>query len=306
MDRRSFVQAVVGGAAAASVPGLKALAAEPRALRATALGERLAVIAGAGGNVTVLQGPEGPLLVDGGSAEASADLLALVGQQSGSRSVFALFNTHWHPEQTGANLALGERGTRIIAHENTRLWLGTDIDSVWQGRHFAPLPRAALPGETFYTTGKLSYGGEQIDYGHLLQAHTDGDIYVFLRNANVLVVGDLLAPGAYPVSDPETNGWINGMVAANKALLDLANAGTRIVPGQGPAQTRADLQRQYDMLIVVRDRLFDLVKQGMSADEMLAARPTREYDERCGNPELFIRNAAKGMAAHARQINGVV
>ncbi|MEP7312727.1 MAG: MBL fold metallo-hydrolase, partial [Pseudomonadota bacterium] len=279
LDRRSFVQTVVAGVAAAAVPGLQVLAAEQAPLRATSLGERLAVIAGAGGNVTVLQGPEGPLLVDGGNAAASAGLLALVALQAGSSAVFALFNTHWHPEQTGSNLALGERGTRIIAHENTRLWLGTDIDSTWQGRHFAPLPHAALPGETFYTTGKLKYGGEQIDYGHLMQAHTDGDIYVYLRSANVLVVGDLLAPGAYPVSDPDTNGWINGMVAANKSLLDLANATTRIVPGQGPVQSRADLQRQYDMLIVVRDRLFDLIKQGLSADEMLAARPTREFDE---------------------------
>jgi len=305
------VQAVIGGTVGASLPPVRALAAEARAsqvtaLQATNLGERVAVIAGAGGNVTVLQGPDGPLLVDGGTAAASADLLAQVARLSGGRAVQALFNTHWHPEQTGSNVALGGRGTRIIAHENTRLWLGTDIDSTWQRRHFAPLPRAGLPSETFYTNGHMKHGGEQIDYGYLLQAHTDGDIYVYLRGSNVLVVGDLLAVGAYPISDPDTNGWINGMVAASKALLDLAGEGTRIVPGQGPVQTRADLQRQYEMLVVVRDRLFDQVKQGLDADEMLAARPTREYDERCGNPELFIRNAAKGMAAHARQITGVV
>ena len=309
-NRRAFLKATLGGAAVATLAQWAPQAAFARSkatpLAATKLNDRVTVLSGAGANVVAIGGADGALLVDGGLEARSGELLKLALKETSAKRVSTLINTHWHPEQTGSNVALGGRGTRIIAHENTRLWLGTDIDSTWQRRHFAPLPRAGLPSETFYTTGHMNHGGEQIDYGYLLQAHTDGDIYVYLRGSNVLVVGDLLAAGAYPVSDPDTNGWINGMVAANKALLDLAGEATRIVPGQGPVQTRADLQRQYEMLVVVRDRLFDQVKQGLDADEMLAARPTRDYDERWGNPELFIRNAAKGMAAHARQITGVV
>ena len=247
---------------------------------------------------------EGPLLVDGGAAEHSAELLRAVRAQGDARPVKILFNTHWHPEQTGSNTTLGRAGARIIAHENTRLWLGTQLDSAWQHRRFAPLPPAGLPNDTFYTHGTLAWGGERIDYGHLLQAHTDGDIYVYFRDSNVLAVGDLLAVGSFPILDYETLGWIGGMVAANKALLELCDAQTRIVPGQGPVQTRADLQAQYDMLLVLRDRLFALVKQGLSAEEMIAAAPAREYQARCGSPDFFIRCAARGLAIHARRSPG--
>ena len=265
----------LGGVLAAALP--PAPAAVAARVQPTQLAPHLQLLAGAGGNVTLLQAAEGPLLVDGGAAEHSAELLRAVRAQGDARPVKILFNTHWHPEQTGSNTTLGRAGARIIAHENTRLWLGTQLDSAWQHRRFAPLPPAGLPNDTFYTHGTLAWGGERIDYGHLLQAHTDGDIYVYFRDSNVLAVGDLLAVGSFPILDYETLGWIGGMVAANKALLELCDAQTRIVPGQGPVQTRADLQAQQDMLLVLRDRLFALVKQGLSAEEMIAAAPAREY-----------------------------
>jgi len=261
--------AVVGRpcAAAAAAPGV------------SPLGARLALLQGYGGNVTLLTGPAGPLLVDGGSAPHTAALLSAVAAHSGSKQVPVLFNSHWHPEQTGANERLGRAGARIIAHENTKLWLSSDFESPWQKRHYTPAPRVALPNDTFYTTGSLVHGGERVDYGYVLQAHTDSDIWVFFRDANVLVASD---------------------------LLDLANADTRIVPGLGPVQTREDLKRQLDMLLVLQERLYTLLRDGRSADEMLAAQPTREYDARCGDPELFIRNAFRGMSAHVRQIPVIV
>lgn len=303
-SRRRFLSMALAGLAAAGTASVRAAPAT-RITVATA-GSKVAVLSGAGGNVTLLQGPAGPLLVDGGAAPDSAALLAEVARVSGQRGVPVLFNTHWHAEQTGSNLAVGKAGGRIIAHENTRLWLNTTVDSTWQRRVFQPLPKAALPNDTFYSGGALQHGDQHVEYGHLLQAHTDGDIFVHLREANVLVVGDLLAVDAYPLCDYVTFGWIGGMVDANKALLARCDDQTRIVPGQGPLQTRADLQRQYDMLVVLRDRLYELVRRGYSADELIAARPTQDYDARCGDPLLFIRNAARGIAQHQRQIPGVV
>lgn len=281
-------------------------AAPAARISVTQIGAKVAVLSGSGGNATLLQAPSGPLLVDGGAAPGSAVLLAEVARLTGQRATPVLFNTHWHAEQTGCNLAVGKAGGRIIAHENTRLWLNTTVDSAWQQRLFQPLPKPALPNDTFYSAAALQHGDQHIEYGHLLQAHTDGDIYVHLRDANVLVVGDLLAVDAYPLSDYVTFGWIGGMVDANKALLGRCDEQTRIVPGQGPVQTRADLQRQYDMLVVVRDRLYELVRRGYAVDELIAAKPTQDYDARCGDPLLFIRTAARGIAQHQRQIPGVV
>ena len=295
----------LAAAAAAGAALAPARAATP-AITVTALTDTVAVLGGGGGNATLLRGGAGPLLVDGGARAGSAALLAEVARLTGQRSTPVLFNTHWHAEQTGSNLAVGRAGGRIIAHENTRLWLTTTVDSVWQQQVFEPLPKAALPNDTFYSAAALQHGGQSIEYGHLLQAHTDGDIFVHLREANVLVVGDLLSVARYPVCDYVTFGWIGGLVDANKALLARCNDQTRIVPGQGPVQTRADLQRQYDMLVVLRDRLYGLVTKGYGVEEMLAARPSHDYDAQWGDPQLFIRNAFRSIAQHQRQIPGVV
>src|SRR5581483_3602936 len=161
----------------------RAFAAEarPGPLSVTDLNDHLFVIGGGGGNVTVLHSSEGVLLVDGGSPEHSAEVLKLIKQRTGTSRIHTLFNTHWHWDQTGSNNELGKAGTRIIAHENTRLWLGTDIDVKWQHRVYRRLPPKARPNQTFYTTDSLSFGGQTIDYGYLPQAHTDGDIYVLFK-----------------------------------------------------------------------------------------------------------------------------
>jgi glyoxylase-like metal-dependent hydrolase (beta-lactamase superfamily II) len=239
--------------------------------------------------------PEGVLLVDGGSHERSAAVLKTVKQLTGTSQVHTLFNTHWHWDQTGSNAVLGAAGTRIVAHENTRLWLSTDVDSKWEKRVYERQPPKARPNKTFYTTGTLAFGDEQIDYGHLPQAHTDGDIYVFFRRANVLVAGGVVSVGAYPILDYSTGGWLGGMAAATQVLMDLGNAGTKIIPGTGPVQSLADVKAENDMLVVLQQRLPRLLAQGMSAQEMIAAAPTREFDAKWGDPTLFIAMAWQGM-----------
>lgn len=270
------------------------------------LGERLLVIAGAGGNVVVLDSPEGVLMVNGGAAERSGELLKMVGEQAGGRRVHTLVNTDWHAEHTGSNEPLGQAGARILAHEHTKLYLREEMFVDWQNRRYKPLPAKALPTETFLTSAKMTFGGERVECGHLGQAHTDGDIYVFFPGPNVLVAGDVLSVGAYPIADYTSGGWLGGLVTATKTLLDLANAETRIVPGVGAVQMRGDLQAQYEMLGAMRDRLGKMMRQGMGAPDMIAAGATKDFDAKWGSPDLFVSTAYKGLWLHVRELGGVV
>ena len=246
-------------------------------------------------------------MVDGGSPEHSADLLKAVSGRAEADRIQAIFNTHWHLEHTGSNETLGKSGAKIIAHENTKLWMGAEIIVQWQkGRVYKPRPKEARPNQTFYTTGKMTFGKEEIRYGHLGQAHTDGDIYVFFANSNILVTGDVFSVGSYPILDYSTGGWIGGLSDATRTLVGLTDAQTRIIPGSGPVQTQADLQALQEMAGTMRTRFVEMMRKGMSAREMLAAKPTKEFDERWGNPDLFIGNAYPGLWNHVREIGGIV
>lgn len=304
-DRRTFLKGLVAGTASSLLPfGLTSPArAASVPLDVVTLDSSLRLIRGAGGNVLVAETAEGLLLVDGGNVASSAALLQSLGK---ARPVRVLINTHWHPDQTGSNEVLAKAGAKIIAHENTKLWLGTEIDVKWQNKVYPPRPAIALPTETTYAQGKLDFGGTTVEYGHLPQAHTDGDLYVFLPERNVLFTGDIMNVGAYPILDWSTGGWSGGMANAARKLLELADANTRVVPGLGPAQTKADLQAQYDMLNTVNTRLIGLLKKGMSAADMIAARPTAEFDAKWGDPALMIRNAYPGLWAHVREHGGIL
>ena len=304
MQRREFLAGVLPVTLAAAWQPSAALArvAPVAPLTVTRLAERLWLIGGAGGNVTVFQSAAGVLLVDGGAAAQSARVLDQVQQLTGTRRVHTLFNTHWHHDQSGSNEALGRTGTRIIAHENTRLWLGADVDSTWEGKVYRPLPRIAQPSQTFYTEGMLLFGGERIDYGYLPQAHTDGDLYVYFRNADVLVAADVLAKGAFPIIDYVTNGWIGGMVDAVQTVMELTGEHTQFVPGRGLPLQRADLSDEHNMLNTLKQRLSKMLARGMSAEEMIAARPAQEFEAAWGNPELLIRNCYPGLANRAREL----
>jgi glyoxylase-like metal-dependent hydrolase (beta-lactamase superfamily II) len=306
MNRRHFLLTLGTAVAANAASSLRPLRASEKAARmpltVTELGERLFVVSGGGGNVTVFHPDEGVLLVDGGSMERSGEVLALVRKRTRQKRIHTLFNTHWHWAQTGSNVALGKAGTRIIAHENTKLWLGVDVDSRWESRKYPRLPVNARPNQTFYTPQSLSFGGETVDYALMPEAHTDGDIYVFFREANVLVAADVVSVGSYPVLDISSNGWITGNLNAVNSLKKLCKPDTRIVPGLGAAQAPAHLDAQATMLTTVRQRMAKMLAQGKSAQEMLDARPTSEFDAVWGDPELFIRNAFRGISLRPQQM----
>ena len=272
----------------------------------TRLSERLAVISGAGGNVVVLSGPDGVLLVDSGSPGRTRDLLEAVATLPGGHRIDTVFNTHWHWEHTGGNELMRSAGARIVAHENTRLWLGTEIWVEWQNRTYPPRPRSAWPTDTFYTSGKMSFAGEPIEYGYLEEAHTDGDIYVYFRGENVLVPGCLLSVGSYPIVDYSTDGWLGGMSAGTKALIGMIDGKTRIVPGVGPVQAKSDLVAEHAMLEDLQNKIWQLMLKGFGIPDLIAAHPTRAYDSRWGSPDLFIHSAYRGLYAHSRELRGAV
>ena len=289
MIRRDFLKSALGGAL---------LCAHNANAQSTALGDNLFLITGMGANVVARTGSDGVLLVDGGLAEHAASLAKTVAALPGGKPVRTLFNTHWHPEQTGSNLPLRRAGATIIAHENTRLWMTTDVTRPWENRTFRPAPKEALPTKTFYDKDSLTLDGERIEYGYLLQAHTDGDLYVYFPKANVLCIGDVIAGDGWPFIDWWTGGWIFGVVSGLEALLKIANADTRIVAGQGPVLTRADLEAQSKMFGAISQRLRTMMFGGKNIDDVLAAQPTKEFDGRMGDPKPFLRLAFQSMWGH--------
>ncbi len=301
---RRDVLGLLAGAAGLSLA--RAAFGQSGSIASTKLADNFFLITGAGSNVVAVTGPDQVLLIDGGAAEHSAELLKVIASIGGGKPVKTLFNTHWHYEHTGSNEAIGKTGAKIIAHEYTKQWLSTEIDFGWQHKVFEPLPARALPNETFYTSAKTTFAGQAIEYAHMPQAHTDGDIYIYFPGPNILVAGDVVSVGSYPILDYTTNGWIRGMVNAQKTLLTVGNADTKIIPGTGPVQTRADVQALNEMCASVGDTVLKMMKMGMGPKEIVAAKPIAQFDAKYGDSTLFLENTYRSLWAHVRELGGIV
>jgi cyclase len=300
--RRQIVGTALAGAAAiAFAPSARLFAAQAQAASDSSgtlrLADDLFVIRIPGeANVVAQTTGGGVLLVDGCSATGSAALMKAVAGLPGGGPVHTLFNTHWHPEQTGSNELIGKAGKPIIAQENTRLWLATDVTWPWNGKRFTRLPKVAQPNRTFYDAGTLDSGAT---YGYIPDAaHTDGDLYVHFPKQNVLAVGDVISGEGWPVVDWMTGGWIGGIVGGMQRVLTLVNEDTRIVPGRGPVLNLADLKVQFDMYQAIYERLSKLLNSGRGPTEAVEAKPTREFDAKMGNPDEFVRRAFESLWAY--------
>ncbi|HTX04529.1 MAG TPA: MBL fold metallo-hydrolase [Steroidobacteraceae bacterium] len=304
VDRRGFLKTLVGGTAAASLGGLaasaRARAAEPNAaIEIQKLGEGLWIYTGDGGNVLVARAGDGLALVDGGLPERSHELLDRIRHETGAERIHTLFNTHWHPCQTGSNGPIGDQGATIIAHENTRLWLCYANPVPEETRTYGPLPPKARPNKTFfYKTEQVSVGNEPVEYGYLLQAHTDGDIYVHFKKANVIAAGGVVSGAGWPIIDFHTGGWIVGMTQGLESLINVADDATRIVPAHGPVLTKTDLIAQHTMYSTISARLERSIRKGLGPDEVVALDPTAEFNAQWGDPKAFVRMAFQSLWGH--------
>jgi cyclase len=265
------------------------------------LSDSISLVMGDGGNIAVVTAPDGLLMIDAGLPDRVADLVKAVAGIS-SLPVRTLFNTHWHLDHVGANVTLGKGGTRIVAHENVRKRLSVKTTMESMNRTFDPLDPPGLPMMTFTGAGKLYHGAETIQYAHIPLAHTDEDAYAFFPGVNILHTGDLLFNGFFPVIDYSTGGWVGGMAAAAGRMLTQCDAETRVIPGHGPLATTSDLRAARDMLETVTERLLLMSKQGKTLDEVVAAAPTKEFNERWGNgffkPDVWTRIAYTSVLRH--------
>ena len=300
LSRRAVCKGVLGTLTGVSL-GLPPFRARTAYAQSTVvdtfrLSDDLSLLRVGGTNALALTGVDGVVMVDGAHARHSSALLDAVAKLPRSGAIHTLFNTHWHPEQTGSNERLGQAGTTIVAHENTRLWTTTDVSWPWDGSTYAPLPKIAQPNRTFYDREEIQVGARAIRYGHLRHAaHTDGDIYVSFPDENVIAVGDAVCGSGWPLIDWATGGWIGGVVGGLEMLLALADAETRIVPALGGVLRRADLEEQFAMYSTVYERLSRLLNSGRSPEEAVESLPTVEFNAKMGNPDAFIRRAFESM-----------
>lgn len=300
-NRREVLRTALAGAAgvALGAPVLGASPLWPQApgTETVELGRGLFLLRVPGeANVLAQLSDGGVLLVDGASRAGSDALMRAVDGLAGAGPVRTIFNTHWHAEQTGSNERLGRDGARIIAHENTRLWTTTDVTWPWDGHRFDPLPKVAQPNHTFYGTGELASG---VRYGYIPDAaHTDGDLYVYFPEQNVLAVGDTVSGDGWPLVDWWTGGWIGGIVGGLQRLQALADTETRVIPARGRVLGLADLEEQSEMYGTIYDRLSRLLNSGRGPTEAVEARPTAEYDDRMGSSDEFVRRAFESLWAY--------
>jgi glyoxylase-like metal-dependent hydrolase (beta-lactamase superfamily II) len=245
--------------------------------------------------VIVLRGEEGALLVDGGLRANAEALLKAVREAAGNNRVHTLINTHWHPEQTGANEAVGQDGGAIIAHEKTRMYLGNTVGSVtFEGRR-APLPEAARPTKTTQMDGALTFAGQRVEYGYLPQAHTDGDLYVRFPGLNVLAAGGVVSGEEWPILDYRNGAWLGGRVRAVEQIARLVESDTRVVPTDGRVISGKDIVRQRDIYQELFRTMISYMNMGYGPEDAAKRNPLKQYEAEFGDASNFLYGAYRSM-----------
>jgi cyclase len=224
---------------------------------------------GQGGNVGVLVGDDGVLMIDDQFAPLTDKIMAAVKKLS-NKPVRVLVNTHVHGDHTGGNENIGKLGINIMAHDNVRVRLAKGVNGG------PPAPAVALPLMTFGDKVSLHVGGEDIEVGKLPNAHTDGDVYINYAKADVLHVGDVFRTVGFPGVDAVNGGTVKGTVDALQMIVDLAGPNTKIIPGHGVVVSRNEVAAFRTNTIEAQKRVSDLIKQGMTLEQVVAANPVAD------------------------------
>jgi glyoxylase-like metal-dependent hydrolase (beta-lactamase superfamily II) len=293
VKRRDLLKGAAAGALAVWAPRL---AYGQQGL--TKLTAKLAVIDAGGANVTAFVTGEGLVVVDSGAPNTGDAVMAALKSLAPNAKVTTLFNTHYHLDQTANNEALiaqlGAQGAKIVSQKRTREWLSRDYWNPAVEQYVKARPKAAWPTEIFVDKGTLKTGGEEIDYGYLLMAHTSGDAYIHFKSANVIAVGDVASPVKDPELDWFTGGWVGGRVDSMDLVLSIGNDQTRFIPAYGPAMTKAEFKAERDMMEEVRQRIYDRVRAGEGPKDMLEGGALDGLARKWKDPMKFLYAAAKG------------
>jgi glyoxylase-like metal-dependent hydrolase (beta-lactamase superfamily II) len=291
------LRGLASGVAAAAFGGAAGFVRAAGSLSTTSLAPGLTLLGGAGANILVLATDAGKVVVDGGAAPSSKAVQQKLDELPGGR-VVALFDTHWHLDQVGANEVLGGAGATIYAHAKTRQRLTSGYYLPTEDRYQPPLAPAGRPAKALHTEATAVVGKTKVDYGYLLEAHTDGDIYVFFPDVNVVAVGDVVSPQRDPEFDWFGGGWLGGRLDSLKRLLALGDKDTRFVPSVGPAVGRAQVQAELDMHSKLFDRMVEHVRLGETAADMLKAGVLEGLGRSFEDPAKLLYDVHKGFWAH--------
>ena len=249
------------------------------------------MLEGAGGNIGLSVGKDDAFMIDDQFAPLTPKIRAAIATLT-QKPVRFLLNTHWHSDHTGGNENMAGAGAIVVAHENVRRRMSTDQFIEAMNIKVPASPAAALPVVTFTETVTFYVNGDSVRAVHVRNAHTDGDALVMFRKANVIHMGDTFFNGMYPFIDVSSGGSVDGLLAAIDVGLSMSNAGTRIIPGHGPLASRQDLVRYRELLKTVSDRVARLVAQRRTLAQVVAAKPSADYDGKWGGgfmkPDAFV------------------
>jgi glyoxylase-like metal-dependent hydrolase (beta-lactamase superfamily II) len=255
----------------------------------TRLTDTLSLLSGPGGNVVVLDGADGKVVVDTFVNPAWGALKDALGRISAA-PVKTVLDTHWHFDHADNNDSFRKEGAAVLAHANTSKRMSET--HVVMGMEMTPVAREVLPTQTFTAKRVIDVSGERIEAAPIPPAHTDTDIYVHFTKGNVLHLGDVYFNGGYPFIDTSTGGNIDGQIAGATLGLTIGDSATRVVPGHGPISDKAALRNYRDMMVTVRDRVQKLKASGRTIDEVIAERPTADLDAAWSSfmtPAFFLR-----------------
>ena len=258
-------------------------------ITAQKLTDGLYMLVGRGGNIGLSIGDDGAFVIDDQFAPLTDKILAVIAGLT-SEPVRFVLNTHWHFDHTGGNENLGKAGALIVAHDNVRKRMNPEAFREEMTGSSNQAPPDALPVITFSEEVNFYWNGDQIHVVHVPNSHTDGDGIVFFTEQNVVHMGDTFFNGRYPFIDIGSGGTVQGMIRSSTRVLNMVRPDTRIIPGHGPLAGPAELRAYRDMLEHVRAAVAAQIAQGMSEDEVVAAKPTADLDATWGtNPERFVR-----------------
>jgi cyclase len=250
-------------------------------IKTTKIANNFYTLDGQGGTIGVLTGPDGVLMVDAQFAPLSQKIAAAIKQVSNGQ-IRILINTHVHQDHTGGNENFAKMGAMIFARPELRERLMHPAPAA-NGTPTPAAPAAALPVVTYNTPVTFHMDGEDVELIPIPRAHTDGDTMVYFHNADVIMTGDFYRSVQYPNIDRVNGGSLNGMLAGLGRIVGLAGPNTKIIPGHGPMVDRAAVTAHRDMILAIRDRVSQLMQQGKTVDEVMAAHPTSDYDARVPN-----------------------